>query len=48
LNHLNAQGSKDLLQEFSPEDRELPAVVRSLRVAAIGGGTGLSTLLRGL
>ncbi len=48
MNLLNTQGSKDLLQEFSPEDREFPAIVRSLRVAAIGGGTGLSTLLRGL
>jgi uncharacterized cofD-like protein len=48
LNFLNTQGSKDLLQEISPDERELAAGVRSLRVAAIGGGTGLSTLLRGL
>jgi len=36
------------LNEGSPAELEWPAGIRQLRVAAIGGGTGLSTLLRGL
>jgi uncharacterized cofD-like protein len=48
LDFLNVQGPEELLQQSSPADLELPAGVRPLRVAAIGGGTGLSTLLRGL
>jgi uncharacterized cofD-like protein len=48
LEFLNVRGSEELLQQSSPADLEPPAGVRSLRVAAIGGGTGLSTLLRGL
>src|SRR5436305_5099123 len=48
LEFLNVEGSEALLREGSPAELEWPAGVRPLRVAAIGGGTGLSTLLRGL
>lgn len=38
----------DSEQRPNPLARENPAYARSLRVVAIGGGTGLSTLLKGL
>ena len=41
------EGSEGVLQQGSPSE-PLQTGVRPLRVAAIGGGTGLSTLLRGL
>jgi hypothetical protein len=48
LEFLNVEGSEALLPDRAPDELESPAGVRPLRVAAIGGGTGLSTLLRGL
>ena len=48
LEFLNTQGAEELLQQLSPAELDLPAGISPLRVAAIGGGTGLSTLLRGL
>ena len=36
------------MPQLSPAELDLPAGIHPLRVAAIGGGTGLSTLLRGL
>ena len=46
LEFLNTQRAEE--QQLSPAEADLPAGMRPLRVAAIGGGTGLSTLLRGL
>ena len=48
LEFLNVHGSEELLQQGLLAELELPPGTRPLRVAAIGGGTGLSTLLRGL
>ena len=48
LDSLNVLGSEEPLQKGAPAERVSPAGIRPLRVAAIGGGTGLSTLLRGL
>ncbi len=48
LEFLNVEGSEAHLPDRAAAELELPVDVRPLRVAAIGGGTGLSTLLRGL
>lgn len=45
------QSAHPAVEDFplvSASDRESPAIPRPMRVVAIGGGTGLSTLLRGL